>query len=98
LYGLPGTLGLAGRIVQVGLDHGSVTIFSQGQVVAQHAARALSGTLVLHPDQFHSVPPARTRQQSDAPLGHQLPPPTTIRRSLDEYDQLCGLSSLEVVA
>jgi transposase len=96
LYGLPGTLGLAGRIVQVGLDHGTVTIWSQGQLVTQHALRALSGSQVLHPDQFRSVPPARTRQQTEAPLGHQVPPPTSIRRSLDEYDQLCGIASLEV--
>ena len=95
---MPGPLGLAGRLVQVGLDHGSVSIWSQGQLVAQHAVRALSGTQVLHPDQFRDVPPARTRQQTEAPLGHQVPPPTNIRRSLEEYDQLCGITSVEVAA
>lgn len=98
LYGLPGPLGLAGRLVQVGLDHSTVSIWSQGQLVAQHAVRALSGTQVLHPDQFRDVPPARTRQQTPAPLGHQLPPPTNIRRGLSEYDQLCGITSVEVAA
>jgi transposase len=97
LYGVPGPLGLASRIVQVGLDHRTVSIWSQGQLVAQHAVRALSGTQVLHPDQFRDVAPARTRQQTPAPLGHQLPP-TNIRRSLSEYDQLCGIACGEVLA
>jgi hypothetical protein len=53
---------------------------------------------VLHPEQFTGVPPARTAQQTPAPRGHQLPPPSVVRRSLDEYDQLSRLAAPEVAA
>lgn len=98
LYGLPASASLTGRVVQVGVRGGVVRIWHQGQRVAEHAVRPLSGTQVLHPDQFTGVPPARTAQQTPAPLGHQLPPPNVVRRSLDEYDQLYGVAAPEVAA
>lgn len=98
LYGVPGPLGLVGRIVQVGLHQRTVTIWSQGQLVTDHAVRAISGTQVLHPEQFLTVPPARMPQETPAPLGHQVGVATPIRRALEEYDQLCGITALEVAA
>jgi hypothetical protein len=98
LYGLPAQPALTGRVVQVGVVGCSLTIWYQGQPVTQHQVRPISGSQVLHPEQFAGVPPARTHQQTPAPLGHQLPPPTAVRRSLDEYDHLCGLAATEVVA
>jgi transposase len=98
LYGLPAGAALTGRVVQVGVQHGSLRIWHQGQLVTQHQVRPVSGTQVLHPEQFRDVPPARTHQQSPAPLAHQIAPPTPVRRSLEEYDQLCGVAATEVVA
>jgi transposase len=99
LYGLPARAQLTGRVVQVGIRQQLVTIWAQGQMVAQHAVRARSGTQVLHPQQFAGVPPAGTRQAQPAPLGHQItPPPTPVRRALTEYDALCGVTPTEVTA
>jgi transposase len=98
LYGLPGPAALTGRVVQVGVRTGTLSIWHQGQLVTQHQVRPTSGSQVLHPEQFAGVPPARSRQQAPTPLAHQLPPPTPVRRSLDEYDQLCGVAATEVVA
>jgi transposase len=98
LYGLPASAACTGRVVQVGVRNGMVTIWHQGQPVTQHQVRPISGTPVMHPEQFAGVPPAHMRQQTPAPLGHQVPPPTPLRRSLDEYDQLCGVAATEVAA
>jgi transposase len=97
LYGLPGSAALTGRVVQVGVRNGTLSIYHQGQLVTQHQVRPISGTQVLHPQQFAGAPPAGTKQQAPAPLGHQLPPPVPVRRSLDEYDQLYGVAA-EVAA
>jgi transposase len=93
LYGLPAAAALSGRVVQVGVDNGTVSIYHQGQLVTQHRVRPTSGSQVLHPEQFTGVPPARTRQQRTAPVGHQVPEPTPVRRSLEEYDQLYGVAA-----
>jgi hypothetical protein len=77
--------------VQLGVRTGTLSIYHQGQLVTQHQVRPISGSQVLHPEQFAGVPPARTHQQTPTPLGHQLPPPTPVQRSLEEYDQLYGL-------
>jgi len=96
LYGLPASAQLTGRVVQVGVRQHTLTIWAQGQVVAQRRVRAVSGTQVLHPQQFTGVPPAGTRQPQPAPLAHQVAPPTPVRRALTEYDQLCGLVATEL--
>lgn len=98
LYGLPGGAALTGRVVQVGVRHSSVQIWHQGQLITQHQVRPLSGTQVLHPEQFHTVPPARTHQQTPVPLGHQVAAVAPARRSLADYDQLCGVVLGEVAA
>lgn len=100
LYGLPARAGLTGRIVQVGVRHATLTIWSQGQVVTTHTMVATSGRQVLHPEQFTGVPPARTHQQEPAPRGYQVaaPEPEHVPRPLAEYDQLCGVTATEVAA
>lgn len=99
LYGLPAHALLTGRVVQVGLRHRTVTIWAQGQVITQHPVHAVSGTQVLHPQQFTGVPLAGTRQPQPAPLGHQVAaPPLALRRALTEYDDLCGVVASEVAA
>lgn len=98
LYGLPASALLTGRVVQVGVRHQTLSIWAQGQLVTQHPVQAVSGTQVLHPQQFAGVPPAGLRQPQPAPLGHQVAPPTPVRRALTEYDQLCGVVAREVAA
>lgn len=98
LYGVPARAQLHGRVVQVGVRGTTVTIWSQSQVIVQHTLRAASGSQVLHPDQFTDVPVAGTRQPQPAPLGHQVPTPTPVRRALSEYDALCGVAATEVAA
>lgn len=100
LYGLPAAAGLTGKVVQVGVQQATLTIWAQGQVVTHHPVRPVSGTQVLHPEQFTGVPPARTAQQAPAPCGHQVaaPAPTALQRPLAEYDQACGIASGEAAA
>jgi transposase len=93
LYGLPGPAGFAGRRVQVSAWAGQVTIWSGGQVVLQVTARAKSGSLVPHPEQFQGVLPAAAARRPEIPLGHQVPAPVVVQRPLAEYDQLCGVLS-----
>lgn len=91
LYGVPGQAGLTGRLVQVGSHQGQLTIWAQGQRVVDHRVHPQSGTQVVHPDQFRTVPPARTHQASAPPIGRQVAAPDPVRRRLDEYDALCGV-------
>ena len=93
LYGLPGPAGLAGRRVQVSAWAGEITIWSRGQVVLQVTARAQSGSLVPHPEQFAGILPAAAARRPEIPLGHQLPTPVVAQRDLSEYDHLCGVTS-----
>jgi hypothetical protein len=97
LYGLPGPAGLTGKVVQVGVQQATLTIWAHGQVITHHPVRPVSGTQVLHPEQFTGVPPARTAQQAPAPCGHQVaaPAPTALQRPLAEYDQACGIAREE---
>jgi hypothetical protein len=92
LYGVPSDPPVAGTVVQVSLQGEVISIFCRGQMIAQHTVRAVSGTLVPHPDQFKNVAPAHTFRRLPEPLGHQIEPPLVARRPLVEYDQLCGLS------
>jgi hypothetical protein len=43
------------------------------------------------------VPLASTRPVQSVPLAHQVPVAQPVRRALSEYDQLCGVASVEVV-
>jgi transposase len=91
LYGVPGPAGLAGRRVQVSAWAGQVTIWSQGQVVLQVKARAESGSVVPHLEQFAGILPAAAARRPEIALGHQLPAPVVVQRPLWEYDRLCGV-------
>jgi len=97
-YGVPASAQLTGRVVQVGVQRQTVTIWAHGAVVAQHAVRSVSGTQVIHPQQFAGVPPAGLRQPAPTPIGHQVDPPTPVRRALTDYDRLCGVAPTEVAA
>jgi len=98
LYGLPGTLALAGRRVQVSERHGEVRVWHQGQLLLTTAARCQSGQVVAHPDQFQNVPPAASVRRVHVPVGHLVLAPTVAQRPLAEYDWLCGVAAAEATA
>ncbi len=94
LYGLPSSPPLAGAVVQVRERHGTLSVWSAGQLIVELAKRPRSQTHVEHPDQFRNVAPAASRRAQVIPLGHLRPAPEVQTRSLTEYDQLCGLEVL----
>jgi transposase len=94
LYGLPSTPPLAGSVVQVREQHGTLSVWAAGQLIVKLAKRPHSQTHVEHPEQFRDVAPAASRRTQSVPLGHLRPAPTVEKRELREYDQLCGLEVL----
>jgi transposase len=94
LYGVPSDPPVAGATVQVSIQGEVLSVFSRGQMIAQHTVRSASGTLVPHPEQFRNVESAHSFRRLPEPLGHQVEPPLVARRALVEYDQLCGLGGL----
>jgi len=97
LYGIPATPPLAGQTVQVSVQRDQLTVWRNGAVVVTHPVRPVSGTMVLHPEQFAQVPTAHAAQQPHVPLGHLVQPVLVAQRPLSEYDQLCGVRT-EVAA
>ena len=91
LYGLPSSPPLAGAVVQVRERHGTLAVWSAGQLIVELAKRSRSQTHVEHPDQFRHLAPAAARRAQMTPLGHLRPAPVVETRQLAEYDQLCGL-------
>lgn len=84
LDGLPSDPPVAGSVVQVCERHGVLTIWSQGQLLADVAKRALSHTTVTHPDQCRHVAPAASQRTQVTPLGHQQSAPEVLTRNLRE--------------
>ncbi|GCE16690.1 hypothetical protein KDK_04900 [Dictyobacter kobayashii] len=93
LYGLPGTLHLAGTTVQVRERKGVLTVWSQGQEVFAIEKRPRSQESVPHPEQWTGIPSASAIRRAGAPLGHQQQAPQVQSRALAEYDQYCGVSA-----
>lgn len=98
LYGVPARAKVTGRTVQVGCDQQTITIWAAGQVIATHPVQQRSGSQVLHPEQFTDVPAASQSIPAHQPRGHQIAPPSTLGRELEEYDRLCGTTATEVAA
>ena len=99
LYGLPGTLQLAGKQVQVRERKGVVSVWSTGKQVFAIARRPRSQDSVPHEDQWKTVPSVSAIRRGPTPLGHLQAAPEVESRSLQEYDQYCGVTSVqEVVA
>src|SRR3989442_11670307 len=69
LYGLPSSPPLAGAVVQVRERHGTLSVWSAGQLIGELAKRPRSQTHVEHPDQFRNVAPAASRRAQSVPLG-----------------------------
>ena len=97
LYGLAGSLQLAGKYVQVCERKGVLTFWSQGTQVFSIEKRARSQQSVPHPEQWTGVASVAQSRRAPAPLGHQKPAPEVASRQLAEYDQYCGTQALQEV-
>lgn len=91
LYGLPATLYLAGKTVQVRERKGLLTIWSAGKQVFEVAKRPRSQDSVPHPEQWQTIRAAASMRQAPTPLGHLHPAPEVESRPLSVYDQYCGI-------
>lgn len=97
LYGLPGALQLAGKQVQVRERKGVLTVWSAGTQVFEIEKRPRSQDSVPHPEQWKTVASVSATRRAPTPLGHLQPAPDVESRSLQEYDQYCGVESLQEV-
>ena len=97
LYGLPAHLNLAGKYVQVRERKGVLTVWSAGTQVFSIEKRPRSQESVPHPDQWAGVASVSQTRRMPAPLGHQKPAPLVTSRALSEYDQYCGLETMQEV-
>jgi hypothetical protein len=98
LYGLPGSLQLAGKSVQVRERKGVLTMWSAGKLVCEVAKRPRSQESVPHVEQWKSVPSVAATRRAPTPLGHVQPIPEVISRPLQEYDQYCGVAPIQEVS
>ena len=97
LYGLPGTLHLAGKHVQVREHKGVLTVWSASQQVCELAKRPHSQDSVPHAEQWKTVASVAATRRQPPPLGHLQPAPDVEQRPLEIYDQYCGIASLQEV-
>jgi Mu transposase, C-terminal domain len=97
LYGLPATLTLAGKTVQVRECKGVLTVWSAGKQVFEVAKRPRSQDSVPHPEQWKTVASVESLRRTPAPLGHLQPAPEVESRPLSVYDQYCGIRSAQEV-
>jgi hypothetical protein len=97
LYGLPGTLALAGKHVQVRERKGLLTVWSAGQHVFAIEKRPRSQESVPHADQWTTVASVSASRRAPTPLGHLQTAPDVQSRPLQEYDQYCGVENVQEV-
>ncbi len=97
LYGLPATLTLAGKTVQVRERKGVLTVWSAGKQVFEVAKRPRSQDSVPHPEQWKTVASVESLRRTPAPLGHLQPAPEVESRPLSVYDQYCGIRPAQEV-
>jgi transposase len=95
LYGLPGKLGLAGKMVQVRERKGVLTVWSAGTQILEIEKRPRSQESVPHAEQWTSIASVAEARRAPAPLGHQKPAAEVTNRRLAEYDQYCGLEVVQ---
>jgi Mu transposase-like protein len=80
LYGLPSTLQLAGKQVQVRERKGVLSVWSAGMQVFESAKRPRSQDSVPHPDQWKTIASVSAQRRTPTPLGHLQPAPDVERR------------------
>jgi|SRR5947209_3201036 len=78
---------------------GVVSIWSVGNLVFEIAKRPRSQDSVPHADQWKTIASVSAIRHGSPSLGHFQPAPDVQSRSLQEYNQYCGVEiSPEVVA
>jgi len=82
LYGLPATLQLAGKQVQVRERKGVVSVWSAGTQVFAIAKRPRSQESVPHADQWKTVASVSAVRRAPTPLGHLQPAASRAKPSL----------------
>lgn len=87
-YGVPSEPPVAGTIVQVREQQGTVRMWSHGTLLLTVTKRPQSRDCVPHPDQFRTVLPAAAWARVAEPLAHQVPTVVVARRTLADYDQV----------
>jgi transposase len=97
LYGLPGQLSLAGKMVQVRERKGKLSVWSAGSQVLSLEKRPRSQESVPHAEQWVGVASVAQTRRTPSPLGHQQSAPEVANRPLAEYDQYCGTAALQEV-
>ncbi len=97
LYGLPGVLALAGKCVQVRERKGTLSVWSAGAQVFEIAKRPRSQDSVPHAEQWKTVASVSAVRHGPTPLGHLQSVPHVQSRPLQEYDQYCGVETLQGV-
>jgi transposase len=95
LYGLPGTLQLAGKSVQVRERKGLLTLWSAGKQVFEVAKRPRSQDSVPHAEQWKTVASTASVRRAPTPVGHLQPAPEVESRPLQVYDQYCGIGPIQ---
>lgn len=95
LYGLPGPLQLAGKVVLVRDRKGVLAVWSGGEQVFEIEKRPQSQESVPHPDQWKTVTSVSAQKRTPVPLGHLQPGPDVAHRPLQEYDQYCGVEHVQ---
>jgi hypothetical protein len=93
LYGLPGSLHLAGKCVQVRERKGVLSVWSAGKPVFEIEKRPRSQESVPHAEQWKTVASAASTRRAPTPLGHLQLAPLVESRSLQEYDHYCGVAT-----
>lgn len=97
LYGLPGKLQLAGKMVQVRERKGVLTVWSASVQVFSIEKRPRSQESVAHPEQWEGVNSVSETRRAPVPLGHQTVAPEVALRALSDYDQYCGTQAFQEV-
>ena len=97
LYGLPGSLELAGKYVQVRERKGVLTLWSTGRQVFEIAKRPRSQDTVPHPEQWKTIAATASTRRAPTPLGHLQPAPEVESHPLQQYDQDCGITAVQGV-
>jgi hypothetical protein len=88
---------VAGTQVQVCERKGVASVWSGGTQVCAVARRPRSQDSVLHAEQWKTVASVSAVRRALTPFGHVQPAPQVESRSFQEYDQSCGVATVQVV-
>jgi hypothetical protein len=76
---------------------GVVSVWSAGTRLFEIAKRPRSQDSVPHAQQWSTIAPVSAVRPAPTPVGHLQPAPEVESRPLQEYDQYCGIATLQEV-